>query len=365
MNYVYFELSDFLEDSWFKNWVYKPTRESDAFWAEFLEAHPEKTETVSNARSILTLLAEDFESQFPQQDVVENMWGNIMDRKSEIKLENKKSYRVWFSALSAVAAAFLVAIGWNYKPESKLTPVTYHARVSNSKVELTETKNSTNAPVLVTLPDKSTILLHPCSSVSYPENFNKKKNREVYLSGQGFFKVTKNPERPFIVYANEVVTKVLGTSFLIKAFEHAPNVEVEVRTGKVSVFAVHPDSQMDEDFPSASAIIVTPNQKILYSRTRESIRKYLVEAPEMIASDFAAPPILNFEDAKVSDIFSNLEKSYEIEIIYDKEKLGSCLLTASFTNESIYDKIDLICKGIEAEFKVEDGKILISGRGCH
>ena len=365
MDYVYFELSDFLEDSWFKNWVYTPTRESDAFWAEFLKEHPEKAETVSNARAILASLAEDFESQFPQQGVVEDMWENILERKSEIILENKKSYRVWISVLSAAAAIFLVAIGWNYKPESKLMPLTYHARVSNSRVELTETTNSGKTPILVTLPDKSTILLHPCSSVSYPEDFNDKKNREVYLSGEGFFKVTKNSERPFIVYANEVVTKVLGTSFLIKAFEKAPNVEVEVKTGKVSVFAVRPDSQIDEDYPSASAIIVTPNQKILYSRTRESIRKYLVEAPEMIASDFAAPPMLNFEDAKVSDIFSNLEKSYEIEIIYDKEKLGNCLLTASFTNESIYDKIDLICKGIEAEFKVEDGKIFISGRGCH
>jgi transmembrane sensor len=366
MGYVYSELSDFLEDNYFKKWVYAPTPELDIFWTEFNAANPEKSELVAQARSILLMLGEDFEEQFPDENVVSAMWENIQEQKSTNPLPaTGKSYRLWISFASAAAAVLLI-IGWVYKPEHRINPVTYLDRISHSSVKLAETKNTQPTPLLVKLPDNSTVLLQPGSSLSYPQNFDEKNNREVYLSGEGFFRVTKNKKRPFIVYANEVVTRVLGTSFSVKAFENDLEVEVEVKTGRVSVFAMDPSAERNfDELDTSKEIIVTPNQKILYSRNSESIRKYMVEVPEIVPSDFASPPILDFEDAKVSDIFQNLEQSYEIEIVYDKQRLGNCLLTASFTNESLYDKIDLICKGIEAEFKVENGKIVVAGRGCH
>jgi ferric-dicitrate binding protein FerR (iron transport regulator) len=57
--------------------------------------------------------------------------------------------------------------------------------------------------------------------------------RKVYLSGEGFSKSVKTL-KPFLSFANEIVTKVVGTSFKIKAYANQPNVEV-VRTGKVKV----------------------------------------------------------------------------------------------------------------------------------
>ncbi len=62
-------------------------------------------------------------------------------------------------------------------------------------------------------------------------------NRDVYLSGEAFFEVTKNPDRPFRVFANEIVTKVLGTSFTVRSFENDTTIQVIVRTGKVTVYS--------------------------------------------------------------------------------------------------------------------------------
>ena len=69
----------------------------------------------------------------------------------------------------------------------------------------------------IQLPDGSVVMLSASAQLSYTKEFGKDSTREVWLSGgEAFFKVAKNPEKPFLVYCGEVVTKVLGTSFNIK-----------------------------------------------------------------------------------------------------------------------------------------------------
>jgi hypothetical protein len=190
--------------------------------------------------------------------------------------------------------------------------------------------------------------------------------REVFLSGEAFFTVTKDRKHPFVVYSNELVTKVLGTSFLVKAFKNAKQVEVCVKTGKVSVFP-RTDTEVCEGIakPELSGTIITPNQKILFSREQTLMHKELVESPEILESATMPDPLSKFQDMPVSRLFDNIKATYGIDIVYDNRSFGECLLTASFTTENLYEKMDLICKGIEASFEVIDGRIIVSGRGCH
>jgi len=366
MSYYHYEVTDFLEDHYFKSWVYAPTPESDDFWNNFLIQHPERVETVSSAKAILTGIRSEMEEDFPTDNQVESMLDEILARK-----DVKRRWQIgglWFrlgASLSAAAVVLLV-IGWLRQPNRHDNHVSYHELVSAVEVPLTEQTNTTTAPILLTLPDRSTILLQPKSSVSYRKDFMQNALREVYLSGQAFFEVTKNRERPFVVYSNELVTKVLGTSFMIKAFEDARQVEVCVKSGKVSVFP-RTDTEVCEGIakPELTGTIITPNQKVLFSREQIQIHKGLVESPEILASAVLPAPLLKFQDMPVAALFSNIEETYGIDIVYDDRLFGECLLTASFTTESLYEKMDLICKGIEADFEVIDGRIAISGRGCN
>jgi len=77
--------------------------------------------------------------------------------------------------------------------------------------------------------------LAPKSKITYPENFENDR-RLVILSGEATFDISKDPTKPFLVMANEVTTKVLGTRFNVKAFEEMKDVVVSVQEGKVSVF---------------------------------------------------------------------------------------------------------------------------------
>ncbi|TDE16438.1 FecR family protein [Dyadobacter psychrotolerans] len=361
MNYHAYTLTDFLEDAHFKQWVYEPTSETESFWKKFLMENPEMSDTIANAKGILQLLSADIEKDFPEHDQVTNMWGKIQLGYDQPARPVKSIWPRLFLLTGAAAMVILVA-GWLFKPATKEIQFAFHNLISTPENRFVERKNITDKPIVINLPDKSQITLQPKSTIRFPKNFDLKTEREVILSGEAFFKIHRNPDRPFYVYANELVTKVLGTSFTIKAFDDDQEVEVVVKTGKVSVFTCQ---EHKNNTNSENATIITPNQKVLYSRKEEIIKKFLVDAPEMIVSTAVIPPIGDFQDVPVSKIFKNLEESYGIEIVYDEKVFGDCMLTASFSQESLYDKIDLICKGIEAEFAVVDAKILVSGKGCH
>jgi transmembrane sensor len=361
MSYYHFEVTDFLEDEYFKVWVYAPTYETNLFWEEFLIQYPEKTEMIASARSVLLNIKNDIEREFPDDVKVEKMLAIIQGQM------NKKPHQVWsrWLAFSASAATLIFSVSLFLKPEMKKNITVYEKLTACAEKKLIEKTNHSDKPQRIVLPDHSMVVLQPKSSISYAAtDFERNAKREVYLSGKAFFDVTKNPDKPFFVYANELITKVLGTSFLIKAFDKDREVEVAVKTGKVSVFT-RMDAGESLSGSKLGGVIITPNQKAMFIRQELCIKKLLVDTPEILVSAVLPAPMLKFQDEKIFQIFSNLEQTYGIDIVYDKKSLGDYLLTASFTDENLYEKMDMICKGIEAKFEVADAQLVITDSRCH
>jgi hypothetical protein len=188
------------------------------------------------------------------------------------------------------------------------------------------------------------------------------------------------------VYANELVTKVLGTSFWVKAREGSTKITVEVKTGRVSVYT---KPQLGKDGSTAhremegvlhlgthyihhrestmhrrmEGVVLYPNQKIIYARKEIRMIKTLVEKPEIVAPKPKMYPFI-FEDSPMSQVFRSLEKAYGVDIVYDENVMKRCPLTATLTDLTLYEKLDVICKAIEARYEIIDGKIVIQGKGC-
>ncbi len=360
MKYADFALEDFLEDRNFQEWINKPTPASNQFWAEFMRKHPEKAETIRYAKDLLLSIHYDMNENSPNNEQVRNMWEKIKVGVHDSVPENKGTW-LRLSWLSAAAAIIIMTTTFCLvKHGSRKMDITYAQLVTNTEVALIERKNLTDKAITINLPDSSKVTLEPQSYISFSPDFNTK--REIYLSGQAFFDVKRDVNKPFFVYANELVTKVLGTSFTVKALENAPQMEVLVKTGRVAVFTRDKTTDISE---SHKQTIVTPNHRVLYSRQEECMQKFLVEAPEVIATTTApAPASVEFQDTPVTEIFKSIEDAYGIDLVYDPDLFKNCLLTASFTQESLYDKIELICKGVEAQFNVKNTQIIISGRGC-
>jgi transmembrane sensor len=223
-------------------------------------------------------------------------------------------------------------------------------------------ENTTGAVQLIVLDDQSQITLQPNSKVMYRKNFLAEK-REVFLTGEAFFSVTRDTLRPFIVYSKDVVTRVLGTSFTIKAYEEEEEVTIAVKTGKVSV--VTHGNQRASAGMGGKEIILVPNQKIVYDREKDSVSKRLVEKPELIRPQPALFE-MEFDAMPVAKIFEALTENYGIDIAFDKELLAHCTITTSLTDEDFYERVEIICKAIGADYEItEEADIVIHSNGCN
>ncbi len=303
------------------------------------------------------------------QQLEDKLWRAIQQRQGTVErpVRSLTAMHRWW--LSAAAAVVVLGLSWFF----------YTTLNSNTETILADNGPSVSSPagtlirlndtaeaMEITLNDGSRVTLAPRSSVEYPATFESSR-REVTLHGEAFFEVTRNPQQPFFVNAGEVTTKVLGTSFRIETGQNNSSVQVSVLTGKVSVFQRDlPDEPLKDKIKNG--VILTPNQRVVYSQASHSFETSLVEQPMVVAperdSPAVKPEIFAFEDATMATVVGKLEKAYGIEIILENEELGNCLFTADITEQPLFTKLDLLCASLNATYEVRGTKILIMGSGC-
>ena len=369
MAYSDFTIDDFIEDAQFRLWVQQPDDVSEAFWADFLQQNPQKSIDIHNARAILMGIEQQVRngllSQVDEDQIFSQIQAQIESEKT-IKVRRLTNWVSW----AAAAAVLIGVLLWQFNSPklNRLNQVAYENNREKALIPLTEKINNTSKRILITLDDGSSIFLNPNSKISYANDFNNGNNREVYLSGEAFFEVAKNPNKPFFVYANELVTKVLGTSFNVRAFADEKDVTVKVRTGKVAV-AVAKVSYAQQKISSREldGIILLPNQQAILARQEVRLVKSLVENPAVISKEEFQNPMQQqfiFTAARATDVFKNIKKAYGIDIVFDEELLSQCQFTGNITDESLYEKLDVICKTIEAQYQILDAQIIITAKGC-
>lgn len=361
-----FDIADFVMDEDFIRWVKEKRKEDNDFWDNWLNKHPEKYMTIAEARRIL----ESIETEEPVVDksVIENEVDRLLftiNEQADQPVSGSRTIRMaskWWYAAAGLILAVSSLIVYLLISGSKGTEEFAYTKQTSSR-GLKESINSSEDPVTLRLPDGSTVELAPNSRVSYAENFNSNGTRDVYLAGEGFFTVTKNPSRPFRVFANEIVSKVVGTSFSVRSFEKDTIIQVTVRTGKVSVYSQAIRNRATGTQEKPGEIMVTPNQQILYKKDDRSFQKILLKNPVMISAETKTRN-KGYEDAPLETVFRELSSAYEINIVYDKDLLKNCTITANLPLESFYQKLDLICKAIGASYEIIDGQIVIQSNGC-
>jgi transmembrane sensor len=254
---------------------------------------------------------------------------------------------------TGIAASILMAAAFLYLTNTSIR----RDLLDNGRQSLEVKKNTTNTAQQFALPDGSYVTLKPESSIKFSPDFNT-PTREVYLEGEGFFEVVHSEDQPFLVYAKDVTTRVLGTSFTVRAFKDDKDVVVAVRTGKVSVF-----TKLDKSVGKPE-VILTANQQLVFNKEQERISRGIVDSPQPLAAKEEIMR-LKFEEAPVTEIFSAIEKLYGVDIVFDDVVLASCTLTTSITDGDLYNKLDLITRAIGARYFLEENLIIVQGKGCN
>lgn len=288
------------------------------------------------------------------------LWDKIKPRVAEPAIIRPLYTKTWFKW--SVAAAIVLCISLTFLWNDHSSRDNIYAAVPGFYKEQT---NKSGKPVSVTLEDGTVITLENGSGIKYPEHFAAEK-REVYLNGNAFFNVSKNPNRPFYVYSTKIVTHVLGTSFKITTSENGTISEVAVRTGRVEVYE-NTDAKDKSFSKKTNGVVLTPNQKVTYSKKENHFETSLVEAPVPVltAKDSSSKIIsFTFDDTPLAVVLSSISREYGIDIMVESDNLNNCPFTGEIKEQDLYTKLDIICQVIKASYEIKGTTILIRGKGC-
>lgn len=204
---------------------------------------------------------------------------------------------------------------------------------------------------MIRLNDGSTVWLNAASKLYYPETFSDTL-REVVLEGEAFFEVAKQPTRPFVIKSGNVLTRVLGTSFNIKAYAEDHTIRVAVVTGKVQVSS-------DTNEP----IQLTPDQQVTYNKQiKNLIREENVSANGILSWKNGR---LQFRNTSFGEVAATLQRTYNVAISYDKQ-LENCPVHADFDeNQSIDTILNMLLVSLNGKMTSHGATdYFLSGKGC-
>jgi hypothetical protein len=279
----------------------------------------------------------------------------------EILGDEKPSYNKSFASFVQYAASLLIVgiaglMLYFQRPSDRVSV----EPLAVASAGMMTTANNSQQIQKVELSDGSIVSLEPGGELRYPEKFG--QTREVFLSGEAFFEITKDAAHPFLVYANEVTTKVLGTSFRVTANKEAQEIVVAVKTGKVSVSAKSSNSKFRDT--SLDEVTLTPNQQAIYDRNEHVVVKKVVEKPVVVAEEAVIKN--NYINEQVVQILEALSARYAVDIRYDAEALSECTLTSDvIDSEGLFDQLDIICSALGGSYRLEnDASIMIESNGC-
>lgn len=227
----------------------------------------------------------------------------------------------------------------------------YYTRPS-SKPETTKTISRIYTPAgsktSVVLPDGSEVWLNSFSTLTYSTAEFNSGRREVSLTGEGMFKVKHDSLHPFLVHTKNFDVADLGTVFNVSAYPEDKNGQASLISGSIEVI-----TKGDH----AKKIMLVPNQRIIIqNEIRPSVTIAKTAKPQPVIEPTIKPIILNpqisiapdtawmvnkllFTDESFYDLALQMQRRYQVEIIFRNEKARSYQFTGRFEDEDIEDAL--------------------------
>ncbi|RNL87898.1 DUF4974 domain-containing protein [Sinomicrobium pectinilyticum] len=228
-----------------------------------------------------------------------------------------------------------------------------------ASVRQIEERVGTGEKATVTLTDGTVVRLNSGSTLKFPEKFSGNK-REVTLEGEAFFEVTRNEKKPFLVKTADLTTRVLGTSFNIKAYREEGEIAVSVATGKVQV--VQSSTEAENNGEAVSQIILVPNEQVVYRPADQSLEKKEIDAAAITAWKDG---VLYFKETPLGEVVKTLERWYGVEIRINNPELAECQVWGKHKKETLLNVLKAYEYSLGITYKVHpDGSVDIDGEKC-
>jgi hypothetical protein len=338
---AYLTSEDFILDKEFCVWVLHPDIELDQFWNLFLTEHPEKEELINSAIFIVKAI------QPIEEDISEQKLNDIFQKITKsgraIKLSNFRAlkYAAGIALLMTVGSLIWLSVQMkNQFPLETASEAPLKGKVifangssrefdterstlkqttagsltiNNDTVKVISTSGSLamNQIIIpygkrseITLSDGTHIWINSGSQLSYPTKF-KSDSREVFLSGEAFFDVKTNPDKPFYVITKDIRIKVLGTRFNVSSYTQDNTTQTVLVKGKIS-------AAKNKLFSKNVELI--PGERLVYNKNNENLTKDRVDV-SLYASWVNG--YLIFRNVPISTVYKKIERYYNQTIVLE------------------------------------------------
>jgi len=200
----------------------------------------------------------------------------------------------------------------------------------------------------VQLSDGTVIHMNSGTSLRYPVQFLKNKSRQVYLTGEAYFEVSKDKEHPFTVNTQEVNVEVLGTKFNVNSYTEDTSTDVVLVEGKVSLYK---DKKTTEN-----QVYLLPGIKGSNKRGQQKI------TTEEVNTDYYTAWVkgsLVFKNESFSSIIKKLERQYNVTFVNKNKALGKEIFNARFDNEPIEVVLKYFSDSYAIDYTIAEDEITI------
>lgn len=339
--YKGFTEEQFAADEYFQLWVLSPDSSNNDFWQSYLNLYAGETAAILKARELVKELASDTRPVQPLSAEEKASIRTIIYRRLQLDENintggpstNKKYY--WLLSAAAFIAVAVISSFILFKPgEKKAVPQSLFTTVTSDK----ETKQ-------ITLPDSSVVILNAGSSLKYNNNFFGQPDREVFLAGNAFFKVTKQADkRHFVVHAKSLDITVLGTQFNVNARTAAT--DVGLTSGKVKI--TQPGNN-EETY-------MLPGEKIKLDTVKQQLIKTKLDT--QLYSAWTENK-WNFQQTKLEDVTTLIQEYYGITAGFKNEKYRKMKITAVIpvTNPEMLAQI--LSKTLHIDIELVNDRLII------
>jgi transmembrane sensor len=356
----------------FRNWVLNKDAAERSFWENWVARNPEKADMVRYAKAVVYALHTN-STVLSADEIDEEV------RKAVVRLKEAPRYIPldgpdtragrWIGLILgrrrlAVLLAFALGVGGYFFYRTPIhRDFLQEFQDDHKKEAVRQEVSDAMDGHSFNLPDGSLVRLGKSGKLFFaPEWGHSKARREVFLRGEAYFDIRKDPLVPFYVYTDQVVIKALGTSFIVRSVQPEHRTTVTVVTGAVSVSRQEDQYAHPAADPATAGMIFLPNQQAIYDQEADRLSRMLAGMPEQLGE--RSDSFLVFRETPIREVFGRLKELYGIPIQYNEDIAGRCVVTATLRNESYFDKLTIICKAIGGSYEVIDGSIVVTMPGC-
>jgi ferric-dicitrate binding protein FerR (iron transport regulator) len=268
-----------------------------------------------------------------------NLESSLIQTKK--KLFKRTSTKRWIVYLRQAAAVFILSLALAWVYHYLISPKEL-AQIPEQRI-YQEIKAASGTQTRVNLADGTCVWLNSGSTLRFPTSFGDSEKREVELNGEGYFDVTKNESKPFIIHTSKLSVKVYGTSLNVFAYDDYEDMTVALVDGKVSLVRKCEDKEKEIITLNPDEVIeYNTGTKKLYHSTDNHMEKYTAWKDGYIV----------FYGDEIDYVVKRLEKWYNVEITIADKAIQNYHFTATFIDESLEQVLKLLSWSSPIQYKI-------------